>query len=345
MAMDPILCEAFERLLADASPPQAVREIEAGESPDALWHQILESGFADAMVPEDQAGGGIGLGDACALFFLCGRQALPLPLAQTMVVRSLCAANGIALPEGPIAIAPWPLADTGDAIECRNVPFGRIAHSVLVPDAASSEQPGVLLLPVSKAKCNDTGVHGSLRAHMSWKNTASGVALGTRLPWLDFAAAITAAQMAGAMDAVLQMTVRYAGERSQFGRPIGKFQAIQQQLSVLAELASASRVGAELGCRATASGAPNAIAVAVAKARASEAAGTVVSIAHGVHAAMGITSEYDLQLHTRRLLEWRSDYGSAAYWQRRVGDAVLSSDAASTLEFMLPALFDNPTGK
>jgi len=145
--------------------------------------------------------------------------------------------------------------------------------------------------------------------------------------------------MAGAMEAVLQTTVRYAGEREQFGRPIGKFQAVQQQLSVLAELACASRMAAELGCRQTSAGAPNALAAAVAKARASEAAGTVVSIAHGVHAAMGITAEYDLQLYTRRLIEWRTDYGSAGYWNRRVGDAVLSSDAPTTLEFMLPAFF------
>ena len=61
--------------------------------------------------------------------------------------------------------------------------------------------------------------------------------------------------------------------------------------------------------------------------------------ADGVHAAMGITEEYDLQLYTRRLIEWRTDYGSAGYWNRRVGDAVLSSEAPSTLEFMLPVFF------
>ena len=56
---------------------------------------------------------------------------------------------------------------------------------------------------------------------------------------------------------------------------------------------------------------------------------------------MGITEEYDLQLYTRRLIEWRTDYGSAGYWNRRVGDAVLSSEAPSTLEFMLPVFFSD----
>jgi alkylation response protein AidB-like acyl-CoA dehydrogenase len=149
--------------------------------------------------------------------------------------------------------------------------------------------------------------------------------------------------MAGAMDRILDMTVRYASERAQFGRPIGKFQAIQQQLSVLAELTSASRMAAELGCTGPEPLLPLPLSAAVAKARASEAAETVVKIAHAVHAAMGITAEYDLQIYTRRLIEWRTDYGSAGYWNRRVGDSVLASDASSTLDFMLPAFFQQTT--
>ena len=111
----------------------------------------------------------------------------------------------------------------------------------------------------------------------------------------------------------MNITVKYAGERSQFGRPIGKFQAVQQQLSVLAELATASRVGAELGCQLSANGATNVLAAAVAKARASEAAGTVVSIAHGVHAAMGITEEYDLQLYFKHAKAAEQTLGDADF--------------------------------
>ncbi len=169
----------------------------------------------------------------------------------------------------------------------------------------------------------------------------SAIVLEQGFPWLEFAAAVTAAEMAGAMQTVLNMTVQYASERSQFGRPIGKFQAVQQQISVLAELAAASRIGAELGCLDSETDKPNLLAAAVAKARVSEAASTAVPIAHAVHAAMGVTKEYDLQLFTRRLIEWRTAYGSAGYWNRRVGDTLLSSDAGSTLQFMLSALFSS----
>ena len=338
--MDSILYDSFDRLLTDISAPTVVREIESGGSPQKLWQQIIESGFADAMVAEDSGGAGLGLSDAFSLFFLCGRHALPVPLAQTVVARSGSALNAADMPEGPIAISPMPVTNTEGIVECHNVPFGKVAQWVLVPHAGPSDAPQDVLLPVAEAKRAETGVHGSLQEHLSWKNPlSSGVILGDARPWTEIAAVTTAAQMAGAMDAVLTMTVRYAGERSQFGRPIGKFQAIQQQLSVLAELASASRMAAELGCQDTSPGLPDSLSAAVAKARASEAATAVVSIAHGVHAAMGITEEYDLQLYTRRLNEWRTDYGSASYWNRRVGDALLSTDAASTLEFMLSSFF------
>ena len=253
--MDPVLYDSFDRLLTDISTPQVVRDIESGGSADTLWQQITESGFADAMVAEDAGGAGLNLSDAFGLFFLCGRHALPLPLAQTMVARGVLAHNGIGIPDGPIVISPLPVAHTNEHVECRNVPFGILARSVIVPHGSASPKARDLLLPASAAACTTTGVHGSQQAHLSWNQPDAGIVIEDAVPWLEIAAAITAAQMAGAMDTVLNITVRYAGERSQFGRPIGKFQAVQQQLSVLAELATASRVGAELGCQPSADGA------------------------------------------------------------------------------------------
>ena len=338
--MDPVLYDSFDRLLSDISTPQVIREIESGGSPDALEQQIMESGFADAMVADDAGGGGLSMAEAFSLFFLCGRHGLPVSLATTMIARAVLARQGADIPQGMIAISNIPIGHAEDTIECRNVPYGKLAQWVIVPQAGPSADLVDLLLPVDKAEQVDTGVHGSLQAHFSWNAPrSSGIVLEGTHPWLEVTAAVTAAQMAGAMDTVLATTVRYAGERSQFGRPIAKFQAVQQQMSVLAELTTASRIAAELGCQQTAEGELNVLAAAVAKARASEAAGTVVSIAHAVHAAMGITEEYDLQLYTRRLIEWRTDYGSGGYWNRRVGDAVLSSDAPCTLEYMLPTYF------
>jgi acyl-CoA dehydrogenase len=153
---------------------------------------------------------------------------------------------------------------------------------------------------------------------------------------LEAAALITATLMAGAMKRVLDSTLVHANERAQFGKPIGRFQAVQQQLAVLAEQAFAARIAGEIGC---AEGAlvPHPLRAAVAKARAAEAAEKLVAIAHAVHGAIGVTAEFDLQLYTRRLQEWRGDHGAAPFWHLRLGRALLAADVSS-VPFLLDQL-------
>ncbi|KAF7964027.1 hypothetical protein AWV80_03025 [Cupriavidus sp. UYMU48A] len=73
---------------------------------------------------------------------------------------------------------------------------------------------------------------------------------------------------------------------------------------------------------------PKQLSAAMAKARSSEAAQIIAATAHGLHGAIGITEEYDLQLLTRRLHEWRTAHGSEAGWAMTVGDAFLQSGAS-----------------
>lgn len=143
---------------------------------------------------------------------------------------------------------------------------------------------------------------------------------------LDISARVLllAAAISGAADRVLAMTVAYAGERSQFGKPIGRQQALQQQLAVMAEDCVSVRMAVEL---ATASDAPDPLRVAAAKSVASAAAPRVANTAHAVHGAIGISAEYDLQLYTRRLHEWRAALGSETRWNRDLGHALLASHA------------------
>ena len=128
-------------------------------------------------------------------------------------------------------------------------------------------------------------------------------------------------------------TLQYANDRVQFGRPIGKFQAIQHQLSVMAEHAFAARMAAQMGCRST-TALPDRLRVAVAKARTSEAALEVAGLAHSIHGAIGFTQELDLQLFTRRLHAWRQAGGSESYWHGVVGEALLDSDSALSLNLI-----------
>jgi acyl-CoA dehydrogenase len=74
---------------------------------------------------------------------------------------------------------------------------------------------------------------------------------------------------------------------------------------------------------------------AIAKARASEAAGIVAATAHQVLGALGFTREYHLQLLARRLWSWRDETGGEVWWQRVIGEAVLAQDPAELCPMIL----------
>ncbi len=157
-------------------------------------------------------------------------------------------------------------------------------------------------------------------------------------PTVGMTACLIAAQMAGAMQRVLEMTLQYANDRQQFGRPIGKFQAIQHQLAVMAEHVMAARMAAQIGCESALGGQgtlePALMNVAVAKARANEAAVEVAALAHSIFGAIGFTAEHDLQLYTRRLHAWRQSAGTESYWHEVLGRAVLAAPQTLSLDIL-----------
>jgi acyl-CoA dehydrogenase len=139
-------------------------------------------------------------------------------------------------------------------------------------------------------------------------------------------AVMRSAQIAGALQCVLETTVQYARERVQFGRPIGRFQAVQQNLAVLAGQTAAATAAAEAAIEAAARDLDSPL-VAAAKIRAGEAAGIGAAIAHQMHGAIGFTQEHRLHYFTRRLWSWRDEFGNEAAWARRLGGSVAAAGA------------------
>lgn len=333
---DSMLADAVEQLLAGQCTPERVRRVEQGEHDTAqvLWGELLDSGFADALVPEARGGAGLGLADAGTVAQVAGRHALPLPLAQTMVLRAALATAGLAVPESAMTVAVTTTIEAGGAIASRGVPFGMTAQWAL-----AEFDSGPILLPLTPAERRCAGGHGSLDADVRWaQRPAETLDLPPKagVDWRATGAALTAALMAGAMTRLTEMTIAYANDRVQFGKPIGKLQAIQQQLSVMAEQSFAARAAAQLALSGT-GWQVDALRAAVGKQRASEAAVTVAAVAHAVHGAIGVTEEYDLQLLTRRVHEWRAHYGSESYWARRLGTTMVAQPLAP-LEFVLESL-------
>lgn len=135
-----------------------------------------------------------------------------------------------------------------------------------------------------------------------------------------------ACQIAGALDAALALSIAYANERQQFGRPLGKFQAVQQSLASFACEAAAANCAAMGAAQALDRGNAE-FEVAAAKLRANRAVEMGTSVAHQVHGAIGFTEEYALAPLTRRLWQWRSEYGNDAYWSARLGSKVIAQGA------------------
>ncbi|MBS0468819.1 MAG: acyl-CoA dehydrogenase family protein [Proteobacteria bacterium] len=319
---DDVFADAARQVLADHCTPAAVRAIEAGGSTPqagALWQQLEATGLADALLPESEGGSGLGLAQLFGVLEQCGAHALPLPLGDTMLARALLAQAGVARPAGSIALARGDRLPDG-GLRCALVRGAGVADSVLVQAG-----DGWHLLATHQAQPAPQAL--ALDAALSWSAAQVPAALaipaGAGPDARTLQAAVIAPQMAGALMSVFQRTLQYANERQQFGRPIGKFQAIQHQLAVMSEHVFAARMAAQLGC----SGAgylPDRLRVAAAKARCSEAALAVSELAHAIHGAIGFTEEYDLQLYTRRLHAWRQSAGSESYWHDVAGQALLA---------------------
>ncbi|QEZ42931.1 acyl-CoA dehydrogenase family protein [Cupriavidus oxalaticus] len=318
------LLEGFERALADLCADEAVRRSEAGEGAAAQWAAIDALGYTDALVPAECGGAGLSLPEAFPLFLAAGRAGLSHPFAETAIARAMLAKAGRESAGECIAIAA--AAAGGQHIVCRNVPGGALADLVL-----TQWRGEWLLLPVSAAM-HTPGIYRPLAsASLQWQSADAAV-FRFRDDDADILAlcnAAHAAGMAGAMQRVLAMSVTYVNDRQQFGRAISQFQAMQQELSVMAEQASSAVFAARLGCAAD-GWLPDPLRAASAKLRACEAGERVAAIAHAVHGAIGITEELALGLFTRRLHEWRSVGGSENACAKLLGDALFAQSGASS---------------
>ena len=313
--MRTLLQETIERLLADAVTPDLLRAAETGVWPTDLWAEIEALGLPFAAVPEEFGGTGASWSDIFVVMRACGAAAAPVPLPEAILANSLLAAAGLEPPESGVIVFASGSADA----PIPDVPWGRHAQWLALHDAAAGR---IALHSLDDAHVTPennvageprdtvTLAPGSLIADAATSTGTDAVLLG--------GAMLRSAQMAGALGRLTEMNADYANERVQFGRPIGKFQAVQQQLAVLATQAAAAVAASEaafLMARPTA----DFLTTASAKAVSGEAAGKGAGIAHAVFGAIGFTHEHSLHFLTRRLWAWRAEYGSDAFWAERLG--------------------------
>ncbi|WP_110950383.1 acyl-CoA dehydrogenase [Pseudomonas bohemica] len=321
----------IERLLADGSDSETVLASEGGVWSAALWEAIEDSGFTLAAAPESLGGADAGWADLYVIARAAGRHAVPLPLAEALLGNWLLGRCGLEPQSTGLSFAASAqLSLTAGRVSgvVRDVPWGRHVQSVVAVADTKGVGPSLVVLARERAQAVEQSLNVAGEPRDALFFTDATVVDSAPLPnglsseVLQIGGAlIRSAQIAGALSRLLDMTSEYASQRNQFGKPIGAFQAIQQQLAVFAEQTAAANSAAEAAF-VQSDRALNWFAIAVAKVCAADAATQGANIAHAVHGAIGFTQEYALQLYTRRLWAWRGEFGCATRWSQQIGAQV-----------------------
>ena len=297
-----------------------------------------ESGFFNLLLPEELGGAELNLQQSLPVLLQEGAYALPVALASTNLANAWLHTQGLDVATGAVAI---------ESVSARlgNVQPGNTAQESAGADGQISIgikaqnfihiTPQVLLAVGDKAYLLDAthyltdsvdSDHSALWLNLNLDHAKAlevNAEAVQKLHGLALLSSIAVSQ--GAMRQLLEMTVKYAAERTQFGRKLSQFQAIQQQLSVMAECVCSAQMAAELAYYSD-STVPNKNHLILAKHQMSLVANQVANIAHAVHGAIGITKEYPLHFYTQIIRQNRSQGGSEMYWAEQLGAAVLQSD-------------------
>lgn len=329
------MCRTLDRIVEDTvtiALREAADEKASGggasksEATAALWKALEDAGITTIGAGGDDD---VPFADAMELVRRAGYHALPVPLAETIISRRLLARAGIAAPGGAITLGvpgagalPRELSGrpTGTA---SSVPYGRSA-----PHAVFATEGRLHLLDLRDAVighgCNMAGEPRDTLDLARAKVITSVDAAEAVADLEAEGALVRAVALSGAMVACLDHCLTWVNDRIQFGKPIAKHQAVQHLLAQLAEETAAAGAAADMAIEASAS-APSRLEIAIAKARAGEAAGKAANIAHAAFGAMGFTREHVLHYTTRRLWSWRNEFGAEVHWQAEIGRSVAAA--------------------
>ncbi|MGV9800851.1 acyl-CoA dehydrogenase family protein [Mycobacterium sp. NPDC003449] len=303
---------SIDAALGAADVPAAVRAWSAGDTAPGrkVWSALADLGVTALLVPEEFDGIGAHPVDLVVAAERLGAWAVPGPVAESIAVAPILLAED----QRSSALA------SGDLI-------ATVARPPQVPRAVDAEFAGLVLL-AENGEVRDatagTRQESVDPARTLYDVTATGEARAADTARAyEFGVLATAAQLVGAGQAMLDQSVEYAQQRTQFGRIIGSYQAVKHKLAdvhIAVELARPLVYGAALSL---AGGSPDtARDVSAAKVAAADAALLAARTALQTHGAIGFTQEHDLSLLLLRAQALRSAWGDPALHRRRVLEAL-----------------------
>ncbi|WP_137921005.1 acyl-CoA dehydrogenase [Hydrogenophaga sp. 2FB] len=333
--LETMLADSASRIFSNEVTLAQVEAAEGGDWQQPLWSSLESTGLTRVFAPEHSGGAAASWSEALPVLLAASKHLTPVPFVETAVAGWVLTRLGIPLPEGPLSLAlpkGEPLlerdGDSGWRFDGEvTAPWGRFLTHVLVPVAEGDTLRWLLLPTVGAGVSLDANIASEPRDTLSFHGVPA-LAAGKRsaVGDLDDPMALGALQqsirMAGVLERILNQTVQYANDRIQFGKPIGKFQAVQQQIALMANQVVAARMAVSTACAAM-EGADWRRQAAIAKVICGQAASTAAAIAHQVHGAIGFTYEHSLHFSTRRLWCWRAEYGSDTHWAAQLGRAAI----------------------
>ena len=307
-------------LLTELCPPAAVRAAWTQAPDPAPWQALTAAGALSVLVP--QSDGGLGLDETYLVPVLeeAGRAALPHPLTETALVAAPLGVVGPMVATDLGAVGPMVATDLGAAGAA--VPSATFAEAFLLVSGR-----GLRLYEAHEVDVEPVATVDASR-HCGRVQPRAGGETVTEDP--DAVAAAfdrgvlgAAAELVGLSRAMLELTVDYAAQRHQFGKPIGSFQAVKHHLAnarIQIEFASPAVTYAAY---AVAHSRPEATrSVSQAKWLAGEAATVTGRAALQCHGAIGYTTEYDLHVYLKRSWALARSWGGADFHADRVAASI-----------------------
>lgn len=340
---DQLILDTAERIFADHCSVEVVNNAEDKHYPDTLWQALEEAGVLLVWVPEADGGVGCSMGLGLSLIRQAARYALPVPLAEVLLANWLLEQAGMPSAESVSGIAlAWetlPELNNGQlhgVVE--GVAFASQVQQLVVP-CLQDGQLTVAIVLVDDCELNEQqSLAGEPRSTLRFNGikplASAQVAADLSIEQVrGMAALVRANQIAGAMEHIVMLTISYVQERSQFGRALSKFQAIQHSIADIAGESALANAAVEQAARTVSQSDCTLddmlMAIATAKSVTGEAAGKVGQLAHQAHGAMGFSHEYALQQYTRRIWCWREEFGSEFYWNQWIGQHIAAEVGAS----------------
>jgi acyl-CoA dehydrogenase len=311
-----MLADMLQRLFERSLDDRAQAAARDGQWLPELWAEIEEMGLPLALLSEDQGGFGLSPAETGEALRLLGQYAMPLPVAETMAANHLFAAAGLELTAGPAGLVR---ADscTVDGGRIKGT-AARVAWGAELDCLALAVGDTLYRIPRAGWTVAEAGTSANFHPRPTLAIDCP-IEAAAPLPWCPLAggATVRAFQIAGALEAALEMTLEHTATRVQFGKPLQKNQVVQHELAKLAgELACATAEALSRG---------DLLGVAAGTLRAREAATAGASIASQMHGAIGFTREHRLHLYTTALWAWRDEFGGQVMWAKLLGQAALDA--------------------